>query len=76
MSVNIDYNHNAHEMTKRMMYSSFARAKGLVNEFMELLNKYGLISLAIAVIIGGAANKLVSALEDDICARTLLTRFI
>lgn len=40
--------------------------KGLTKEFWEFLNKYGVIGLAIAVIIGGAASKLVSALVVDI----------
>ena len=33
---------------------------------MNFLNKYGVIGLAIAVIIGGAAGSLVSALVSDI----------
>ncbi len=35
-------------------------------EFMEFLKKYGVIGLAIAVIIGGKANALVTALVDGI----------
>ena len=35
-------------------------------EFMAFLSKYGVIGLAIAVIIGGAAGNLVSALVSDI----------
>ena len=40
--------------------------KGFMEEFMNFLNKYGVIGLAIAVIIGGAAGSLVSALVSDI----------
>ena len=40
--------------------------KGFREEFMEFLDKYGIIGLAIAFIIGGAAGKLVSALVGDI----------
>jgi large conductance mechanosensitive channel len=36
------------------------------NEFMAFLKAYGVIGLAIAVIIGGKANTLVSALVDGI----------
>ena len=40
--------------------------KGLVNEFMVFLSKYGVVGLAVAFIIGGAAGRLVSALVSDI----------
>ncbi|MFC1804085.1 MscL family protein, partial [Thermoproteota archaeon] len=40
--------------------------KGLIAEFQAFLSKYGVIGLAIAVIIGGAAGKLVSSLVADI----------
>ena len=40
--------------------------KGYWGEFMDFLQKYGVIGLAIAVIIGGAAGNLVSALVADI----------
>jgi large conductance mechanosensitive channel len=40
--------------------------KGFWEEFMDFLQKYGVIGLAIAVIIGGAAGNLVSALVADI----------
>ena len=40
--------------------------KGFFGEFMDFLKKYGVIGLAIAVIIGGAAGSLVSALVADI----------
>jgi large conductance mechanosensitive channel len=43
-----------------------APPKGFREEFLEFLNKYGVIGLAIAFIIGGAAGRLVSALVDDI----------
>jgi large conductance mechanosensitive channel len=39
---------------------------GFVSEFQAFLSKYGVIGLAIAVIIGGAAGKLVSSLVSDI----------
>jgi large conductance mechanosensitive channel len=35
-------------------------------EFFEFLKKYGVVGLAIAVIIGGKANALVTALVDGI----------
>src|SRR5262245_61805492 len=35
-------------------------------EFLEFLKKYGVIGLAIAVIIGGKANALVTAIVDGI----------
>jgi large conductance mechanosensitive channel len=40
--------------------------KSFSEEFMEFLNKYGVICLAIAFIIGGAAGRLVSALVADL----------
>ena len=40
--------------------------KGFMAEFQAFLSKYGVIGLAIAVIIGGAAGKLVSSLVADI----------
>jgi large conductance mechanosensitive channel len=40
--------------------------KTFMQEFMDFLNKYGVIGLAIAVIIGGAAGKLVTALVNDL----------
>ena len=40
--------------------------KGFVAQFMVFLNKYGVVGLAVAVIIGGAAGALVSALVSDI----------
>jgi len=49
--------------------------KGFMNEFMAFLSKYGVIGLAIAFIIGGAAGRLVSALVDDILM-PIITFFI
>lgn len=40
--------------------------ESFLEEFVAFLKKYGVIGLAIAVIIGGAASKLVSALVADI----------
>jgi large conductance mechanosensitive channel len=39
---------------------------GFMEEFTAFLKKYGVIGLAIAVIIGGAAGRLVSSLVADI----------
>ena len=54
--------------TSIFLNKSFTRAtpKGLMNQFMEFLSKYGVVGLAIAVIIGGATGSLVSALVADI----------
>jgi len=41
-------------------------SKGFMAEFKAFLQKYSVIGLAIAVIIGGAAGKLVSSLVADI----------
>ena len=35
-------------------------------EFMDFLNKYGVIGLAVAFIIGGAAGTLISAMVNDL----------
>jgi large conductance mechanosensitive channel len=40
--------------------------KTFSQEFMDFLNKYGVIGLAIAFIIGGAAGRLVTALVSDL----------
>ena len=48
---------------------------GFFAEFQAFLSKYGVIGLAIAVIIGGAAGKLVSSLVADILM-PLITFFI
>jgi large conductance mechanosensitive channel len=50
-------------------------AKGFRAEFREFLEKRNIIGLALAVIIGGAAGKLVSALVGDILM-PVLTFFI
>ena len=52
-----------------------AAPEGFTSEFMAFLRKYGVIGLAIAVIIGGAAGSLVSALVSDILM-PLITFFI
>lgn len=49
--------------------------KGFLGEFMKFLEKYGVIGLAIAVIIGGAAGSLVSSLVSDILM-PMITFFI
>lgn len=40
--------------------------KSFSEEFMEFLNKFGVIGLAIAFIIGGAAGRLITALVSDL----------
>jgi len=40
--------------------------KTFSEEFMEFLNKYGVVGLAIAFIIGGAAGRLITALVADL----------
>jgi large conductance mechanosensitive channel len=40
--------------------------KSFSEEFMDFLNKYGVIGLAIAFIIGGAAGRLITALVSDL----------
>ena len=40
--------------------------KGFVKEFMEFLKNYQVIGLAVAVIIGAAAGKMVTAMVNDI----------
>lgn len=51
------------------------KPKGMWTEFMEFLNKHKVVGLAIAVIIGGAASKLVSSLVSDILM-PIITFFI
>ena len=46
--------------------------EGFMAEFQAFLSKYGVIGLAIAVIIGGAAGKLVSSLVNDILMPVIL----
>jgi large conductance mechanosensitive channel len=43
-----------------------ATSKGFIEEFMEFLKNYQVIGLAIAVIIGAAAGKMVTAMVNDI----------
>ena len=38
----------------------------LVGEFFSFLQEYGVIGLAVAVVIGGAVNKLTKSLAEDI----------
>jgi large conductance mechanosensitive channel len=40
--------------------------KSFSEDFMDFLNKYGVVGLAIAFIIGGAAGTLISALVNDL----------
>jgi large conductance mechanosensitive channel len=40
--------------------------KGFIDEFTEFLLKYQVIGLAVAVIIGAAAGKMVTAMVNDI----------
>jgi large conductance mechanosensitive channel protein len=51
------------------------KPKGVWQEFVGFLEKHGVIGLALAVIVGGAASRLVSALVSDILM-PLLTFFI
>ena len=41
-------------------------ARGFQQEFMEFLNKYQVIGLAVAFVIGAAATKLVTAVVNDV----------
>ena len=43
-----------------------ATSKGFVEEFSEFLKNYQVIGLAVAVIIGAAAGKMVTAMVNDI----------
>jgi large conductance mechanosensitive channel len=54
------------ENTKPKPAPEPAKAEGFMEEFTAFLRKYGIIGLAIAFIIGGAAGRLVSALVTDI----------
>jgi len=49
--------------------------KGFIEEFKVFLSKYGVVGLAVAFIIGGAAGRLVSALVSDILM-PIITFFI
>ena len=46
--------------------SSTGAKKGFIEEFMEFLQKYQVIGLAVAFIIGAAATKLVNSTVNDI----------
>lgn len=46
--------------------SIMVNPQGFVNEFMEFIKNYQVIGLAIAVIIGAAAGKMVTAMVNDI----------
>ncbi len=52
-----------------------APPKGFLDEFIQFLNKYGVVGLAIAFIMGGAVKDLVSALVADVFM-PLITFFI
>ena len=52
-----------------------APPKGFMDEFIQFLNKYGIVGLAIAFIMGGAVKDLVSALVADVFM-PLITFFI
>jgi large conductance mechanosensitive channel len=49
--------------------------KKMLDEFLEFIKKYGVIGLAIAVIIGGKLNTLVTSIVDGILM-PILTFFI
>jgi large conductance mechanosensitive channel len=51
------------------------KSKGFLTNFISFLEKKGIIGLAVAVIIGGAAGKLVSAMVTDILM-PIITFFI
>ncbi len=52
-------------MTEKMDKASESK-KGFVKEFVDFLQTFGVIGLAIAFIIGAAASTLVSALVSDL----------
>jgi len=51
------------------------KPEGMVEEFKVFLSKYGVVGLAVALIIGGAAGRLVQALVNDILM-PIITFFI
>jgi large conductance mechanosensitive channel len=51
---------------KKLKDSLTSGANGISNGFIEFLKNYGIIGLAIAVIIGAAVSKLVASLVGDI----------
>ncbi len=48
------------------MSESPSQKKNMIQEFMDFLQKFGVIGLAIAFIIGQASSKLITALVTDI----------
>ncbi len=56
---------NRPAMTEKIDKASDSR-KGLVKEFIDFLQTFGIIGLAIAFIIGAAASTLVTALVNDL----------
>jgi large conductance mechanosensitive channel len=57
---------NADKMIVGGVSSIGKGAEGFSKEFMEFLNKYSVIGLAVAVVIGTAATKLVNSTVADI----------
>jgi large conductance mechanosensitive channel len=51
------------------------KPEGFIDEFSAFLSKYGVVGLAVAVIIGGASGRLVSALVTDLLM-PIITFFI
>ncbi len=49
-----------------LFVSEQPQKKGLIQEFVDFLQKFGVIGLAIAFVIGQAASKLVTAFVNDI----------
>jgi len=47
-------------------FATHIMERTVLKEFMEFLKQYGVIGLAIAVIIGGKANALVTAVVDGV----------
>lgn len=58
-----------------MSASPAARPLGLFQEFRAFLDKYGVVGLAIAFIIGAALTALVQALVQDLVMPTLAPLF-
>ncbi|MEK6571909.1 MAG: MscL family protein, partial [Bacteroidota bacterium] len=56
----------AHRCTGVGLYPTTSQETHMPKEFMAFLKQYGVIGLAIAVIIGGKLNTLVSATVDGI----------
>lgn len=49
-----------------LFVSEQPQKKGLIQEFVDFLQKFGVIGLAIAFVIGQAASKLVTAFVNDV----------